>query len=158
MAPTSTQRYKKILKGIGDDLTFGDVGSLKFICRGKIGAAALDKVPNREPLKLFKLLEERMIITQDNLTWLREILKQIQRMDLVNKIPDDLCKQSTSGDVVDSGQMLSGSQSSGMMVPPDLVSPYRALLKAVADELTTDNVNEMKFLLDVPGLLFFYSL
>ena len=152
MAPTGTQ-YKKILKEIADNLTFSDVGSLKFVCRGKIGAAALDKVPNREPLKLFKLLEERLFISQEDLTCLRCILKQIQRIDLVGKIPDEFCKQS-SVDVVDSGDMESAGPVSGSVVASDVVSPYRVLLKTVADELTIDSISEMKFLLDVPGLQF----
>jgi hypothetical protein len=148
MGPT-VRKHKKILKEIADNLTFSDVGSMKFVSRGKIGAGALDQVPNNEPLKLLKLLEERQIISEGNLTWLRGILKEIQRIDLVTKIPDEFCQQI---DVVDSPEM--GAGGSGSMVASDVVSPYRALLKAVADDLTSSNVNEMTFLLDVPGFAF----
>ena len=147
--------YRRILKEVADNLTFSDVGSIKFVCRGLIGAGALDKIPNREPLKLFKLLEERQIISEGNLKWLRDILKQIQRIDLVLKIPVEFCQS----DFVDGGAMVAaGSISSGMFSSSPTrgggVSPYRMLLKEVADDLTTENVSEMKFLLDVPGLYF----
>jgi hypothetical protein len=148
MGPT-VRKHKKILKEIADNLTFSDVGSMKFVCRGKIGVGALDQVPNNEPLKLLKLLEERQIISEGNLTWLRGILKEIQRIDLVMKIPEEFCQQK---DVVDSPEM--GAGGLGSMVASDVVSPYRALLKAVADDLTSSNVNEMTFLLDVPGFAF----
>jgi hypothetical protein len=150
MAPTG-KKYKKVLKDIADNLTFSDVGTLKFVCRGKIGAGALDKVPNGEPLKLFKLLEERLIISEENLTWLQGILKKIQRVDLATKIPDEFCQYVDS---VDSAVMLGASPSS--MVDSD-VTPYRVLLKTVADDLTRGNVGEMKFLLDVPGLLLVFQ-
>ena len=155
---SSGNPYKKMLKEIADNLTFSDVGSLKFVCRGLIGAGALDKIPNKEPLKLFKLLEERQIICDGKLKWLQDILRQIQRIDLVLKIPDEYC-QSVQRDFPDGGEMVAAASTSGGMVSPSpigagSVSPYRMLLKQVADELTSDNVSEMKFLLDVPGLYF----
>ena len=150
MAPTG-KNYKKVLKDIADNLTLSDVGTIKFVCRGTIGAGALDKIPNGEPLKLLKLLEERRIISEQNLTWLQGVLKKIQRVDLAMKIPDEFCQYI---DTVDSAEMVgTGPQSSGM-VDSGVVSPYRELLKTVADDLTSSNVNEMKFLLDVPGLPF----
>ena len=42
MGPT-VRKHKKILKEIADNLTFSDVGSMKFVSRGKIGAGALDQ-------------------------------------------------------------------------------------------------------------------
>ena len=146
MAPTG-KNYKKILKDIADNLTLSDVGTIKFVCRGKIGAGSLDKIPNGEPLKLLKLLEERLIISEQNLTWLQGVLKKIQRVDLAMKIPDEFCQYI---DTVDSAEMVCGNPQSGTMVDSDVVSPYRELLKTVADDLTSSNVNEMKFLLDVP--------
>ena len=146
MAPTG-KNYKKILKDIADNLTLSDVGTIKFVCRGKIGAGSLDRIPNGEPLKLLKLLEERQIISEQNLTWLQGVLKKIQRVDLAMKIPDEFCQYI---DTVDSAEMVCSSPQSGSMVDSDVVSPYRELLKTVADDLTRSNVNEMKFLLDVP--------
>ncbi len=137
MDPT-VKKYKRILMEIADNLTFSDVGSMKFVCRDIIGIGALDQVPNNEPLKMLKLLEERQIISEGNLTWLRSILKEIQRIDLVMKIPDEFCQQV---DVVDSSEI-------------GVVSRYRALLKAVADDLTSSNVKDMTHLLCVPGLVF----
>lgn len=145
--PLGGNQYRRLLKDIADELTFSDVGSLKFVCRGKIGAAKLDLIPNDKPLQLIKLLEERLLISPTNLIWLRAILKQIKRMDLVAKIPKELCPQSSS-DVTDSG---APPISSPDCQDTDVVPPYRVLLKSISDELTRDNIDEMKFLLDIPG-------
>ena len=157
MASTGSP-YKRILYEIANNLTFSDVGSLKFVCCGLIETGPLDRVPNDEPLKLFILLEDRQYIREGNLIWLRDILKKIQRIDLVRKIPDEFC-QSAQRDFADGGDMVAAGSTSGGMVSPSpigagSVSPYRMLLKEVADELTDDNVSKMKFFLDVPGLYF----
>ena len=137
MAQTS-KKYRQVLKDIADCLKFSDVSTIKFLCQEKIGAGALDEIPNDEPVELFCLLEERLVISENDLTWLKDVLKKIQRNDLAKKITDEFCQQSST-------------QSDGSMAGPHAVSPYRVLLKTVADGLTRSNVTKMKYLLNVPA-------
>ncbi|CAB4041597.1 caspase-8, partial [Paramuricea clavata] len=121
-------QYKKFLKKIANGLTMSDVGSLKFLCHDKVDGAALDRVPNSEALELFKLFQQKRIISENNLTCLRDLLKQIQRIDLVQIIPDEFCQQSSDVEVA---------------------SPYRVLLKSLADGLTTRDISQFTFLLGI---------
>ena len=147
----TNDKYRKLLKEIADNLTISDVGSIKFVCRGdSVGAAVLDKISDREPLKLFNTLQERQIISSENLTWLQDVLKRIQRIDLSRKIPHYCVDTSVDAGYVEGASPTSPISSS--MVSISCISPYRSILKAVADELTADNISEMKFLLDVPGM------
>lgn len=142
MAPMTNQQ-RKLLKQFSDALTIGDVGSMKFVCRDKIGAALLERVGNDKPHELFQLLEQKGLIMSDNLSWLREIFIRIQRFDLAEMIPG--CPERQ--DSVDGGysdRPLSSPLSPG-------ISRYRSLLKELADDLTNNQVDEIKFLLNVPG-------
>ena len=136
MAPTASHR--RLLKQLSDQLTIGDVGSMKFVCRGKIGAGLLEKVENDKPLKLLELLEQSGLISSTNLSCLRELLVQIQRFDLATSISGGEKK-----DAIDSGASFSTDDSS--------ISRFRSFLKKLADELTSNQVDEIKFLLSVPG-------
>ena len=131
------RRHRSVIKNIADYLKFSDVGTIKFLCREKIGAGKLDEITNDEPLKLFCLLEEQQIISEGNLTWLQGVLKKIQRFDLAMKIPDEFCQRGGSPGEVDSPEMVGASPQCGGIVDSDHgISRYRMFLKTLGDEVT----------------------
>lgn len=75
--------FSNCLYVIGEALSSDEVASLKFLC--------LDYIPPRkqEPIKdalmLFEKLQEKRMLEEDNLSFLRELLFRIDRLDLLEK-------------------------------------------------------------------------
>nr|KAF6336247.1 caspase 8 [Myotis myotis] len=75
--------FSNFLYDIGEALSSDEVASLKFLC--------LDHIPPRkqEPIKdalmLFEKLEEKKMLEEGNLSFLRELLFRIDRLDLLEK-------------------------------------------------------------------------
>ena len=75
--------FNNCLFEIGEDLTSEEVASLKFL--------SLDYIPQKkqEPIKdalmLFQRLQDKRMVEENNLSFLKELLFRINRLDLLEK-------------------------------------------------------------------------
>ncbi|XP_061559251.1 protein FADD [Phycodurus eques] len=76
--------FNAVLLDISNQLTPGQLASLKFLCGDMIGKRELEAIDSG--LKLFQSLTERGVLGRDRRESLSELLKQIQRQDLSEKL------------------------------------------------------------------------
>nr|ADB80148.1 caspase-8 [Branchiostoma floridae] len=119
--------FRKALKDIDDDLTSGDIAALKFLCRDFIPAAKLENA--KGSLDVFRQLENKGLLGQNNLMFLTELLYRIQRADLLRKLA---WRQ----------EQVSGEIGRGRA----LLNPFRVMLLQVSEELTSRDFDDMKFM------------
>ncbi|EPQ02694.1 Caspase-8 [Myotis brandtii] len=123
--------FSNCLYDIGEALSSDEVASLKFLC--------LDYIPLRkqEPIKdalmLFEKLQEKKMLEEDNLSFLRELLFRIDRLDLLEK------RLKTSQE-----QMWRELQIPGRAQ----ISAYRVMLFQISEDVTAPELKDFKFFLN----------
>ena len=87
--------YRILLRKISKSLTTEEVNDLCYISQEAQSAGVQNKI-NFNGTVLFKFFEQRMLITDGNLDYLRESLQSIERIDLC-KLIDDYMNNHLSG-------------------------------------------------------------
>ena len=77
-------RYRKFLLHLSTDLSNEDLKGLKFICLDVVPRAKMEEVT--AAFQLFDLLEQKGVITPQNLTVLEDMMQAIGRDDLASKV------------------------------------------------------------------------
>ncbi|NXW75568.1 CASP8 protein, partial [Hirundo rustica] len=121
--------FLKVLFEISEALVTEELAALKFL--------SLDHVPRRkleaiqEPKAFFEVLQEKDLIGVGNLFFLKELLYRICRIDLLTSL-------GSSREQMERELRIPGRA---------LVSAYRQLLYRIAEDLTPEDVANVKFLL-----------
>ncbi|KAM4560821.1 caspase-8 [Fundulus diaphanus] len=118
--------FQKLLLGVGKSLSDDEVQALAFLCTDVLG-----KNPNSVDScsDLFSLLMDEDLLSADSPALLVELLLTIQRPVLLRDLGCPV-QHLTSG---------------------SLISPYRKLLYQLSENITVDELKQMKFLLkDIP--------
>ncbi|XP_063050137.1 caspase-8-like, partial [Engraulis encrasicolus] len=118
----------KLLLEIDQELDSAEVKSLKFLCSDVIGRKPLETVIDAQVL--FKRLSEQG--KMDDMSFLEELLYTINRFDLLRRF-----KKSRQ-------QVETAVQSN-----PHL-STYRKMLFDIAEDMTSEKLASMKFLVNLP--------
>ncbi|NXB78290.1 CASP8 protein, partial [Donacobius atricapilla] len=122
--------FLKLLFEVSEALVTEELAALKFLC--------LDHVPRRkleaihEPKAFFEVLQEKDMIGVGNLSFLKELLYRISRIDLLS------AHLGSSREEVERELRVPGRAQ---------VSAYRQLLYGIAEDLTPEDVASVKFLL-----------
>ncbi|XP_065493795.1 caspase-8-like isoform X2 [Caloenas nicobarica] len=122
--------FPKLLFDISEALVADELEALKFLSLDYIPRRKLEAI--REPKAFFDVLQEKGMLEAGNLSFLRELLYRIHRMDLL------AAQLGCSRQEMDRELRIPGRAQ---------VSPYRQLLYGIAEDLTTDDCTSMKFLL-----------
>ncbi|XP_056148616.1 caspase-8 [Lampris incognitus] len=118
------------LSGIDEELGASDVAALCFLCRDVVNEKRLEKV--KDGKALFLRLEEKGLL--ENHHFLSQLLRTIGRFDLDSQLKQD-CSQL-------------GNISDPQTDSCPILSNYRVMLYRIHDDLTQENLNKMKFLLN----------
>ncbi|XP_029789937.1 caspase-8 isoform X2 [Suricata suricatta] len=122
--------FNKCLYNIGEQLGSDELASLKFL--------SLDYIPQKkqEPIKdalmLFQRLQEKRMLEESNLSFLKELLFRINRLDLLFKY------LHTSREEMEQELQTPGRAQ---------ISPYRVMLFQISEDVTTSELRCFKFLL-----------
>ncbi|XP_006862048.1 PREDICTED: caspase-8 isoform X2 [Chrysochloris asiatica] len=122
--------FNSLLHEIGEHLDSGRLASLKFL--------SLDHIPKRkqdhiqDPLAFFMALQERRILEENNLFFLKELLFHIQSLDLLTKF-FGTSKQ----------EMIKELQIPGKAK----ISAYRVMLFQVFEDVSSEELKAFKFFL-----------
>ena len=76
--------YRKFLLSIVQELTEEDLGKMKFLCRDLLTVKEIDSICN--VMDLFTLLEQRQELSKENFFIVQEILTQLNRQDLLERL------------------------------------------------------------------------
>lgn len=123
--------FSSCLYDIGEALSSDEVASLKFLC--------LDYIPPRkqEPIKdalmLFEKLQEKRMLEEGNLSFLRELLFRIDRLDLLEK------RLNTSQEEMWKELQIPGRAQ---------ISAYRVMLFQISEDVTAMELKDFKFFLN----------
>uniref|UniRef100_A0A2K5DMC5 Caspase-8 n=1 Tax=Aotus nancymaae TaxID=37293 RepID=A0A2K5DMC5_AOTNA len=123
--------FSKMLFDIGEELGSEELAALKFL--------SLDYIPQRkqEPIKdalmLFQRLQEKRMLEESNLSFLKELLFRINRLDLLNKYLD------TSKEEMERELQTPGSAQ---------ISAYRVMLYQISEDVSRSELRSFKFLLN----------
>lgn len=123
--------FSNFLYDIGEALSSDEVASLKFLC--------LDYIPPRkqEPIKdalmLFEKLQEKKMLEEGNLSFLRELLFRIDRLDLLEK------RLNTSQEEMWRELQIPGRAQ---------ISAYRVMLFQISEDVTAVELKDFKFFLN----------
>ncbi|XP_062435243.1 caspase-8-like [Rhea pennata] len=120
----------KLLFGISDALAKDDLAALKFLSLEHIPLRKQEAI--QEPKAFFQVLQEKGLIEVGNLAFLKELLYRINRMDILT------CHLGSSREEMERELRIPGRAK---------VSRYRQLLYGIAEDLTPEDVNSVKFLL-----------
>lgn len=77
-------RFKAILLEISDQLSEDQLEKLKYLCQDEIGKRRMEKIDSGT--KLFVVLKERGKLGEDNTEFLGQLLSEIRRDDLLEKL------------------------------------------------------------------------
>ncbi|NXH84513.1 CASP8 protein, partial [Edolisoma coerulescens] len=122
--------FRKLLFEVSEALVTDELSALKFL--------SLEHVPRRkleatqEPKAFFEVLQEKDMIGVGNLSFLKELLYRIGRIDLLS------AHLGSSREEMERELQLPGRAQ---------VSAYRQLLYGIAEDLTPEDVRSVKFLL-----------
>ncbi|XP_010005641.1 PREDICTED: caspase-8-like [Chaetura pelagica] len=122
--------FHKLLFDISEALIPDELSALKFLSVDYIPMRKLEAI--QEPKAFFEMLQEKDMIEAGNLAFLRELLYQINRMDLL------VAHLGSSREEMERDLQIPGRAK---------VSAYRQLLYVIAEDLTADDVKSVKFLL-----------
>lgn len=86
----SSLQFNAVLLEISKQLSADQLDSLKFLCRTIIGKREAEKISSG--IKLFEVLTERGQLTVDNTKYLSDLLKEIRRQDLSEKLDNFECE------------------------------------------------------------------
>ncbi|XP_018581451.1 caspase-8 [Scleropages formosus] len=123
----------ELLLRIDEDLDSEDVAALKFLCRDHIPLKKLEAV--QDARDLFLRLEDQGLLGDDDLI-VKELLLTIRRFDLLRVL-------GTSPNQVQNLLQLSSHTTSG-------ISSYRKMLYELSEDVTEDDLDSIKFLLNIP--------
>ncbi|KAK2501107.1 hypothetical protein MC885_009432 [Smutsia gigantea] len=122
--------FSKCLYSIGEQLGSDELASLKFL--------SLDHIPQRkqEPIKdalmLFQRLQEKRMLEENNLSFLKELLFRINRLDLLITYLD------TSKEKMEQELQIPGRAQ---------ISAYRVMLFQISEDVSKLELRSFKFLL-----------
>ncbi|NXK91309.1 CASP8 protein, partial [Formicarius rufipectus] len=122
--------FHKLLFEVSEALVTDELAALKFLSLEHIPMRKLEAI--QEPKAFFEVLQEKDMIEVGNLTFLRELLYRIGRMDLLG------AHLGSSREQVERELQVPGRAQ---------VSAYRQLLYGIAEDLTPEDVRNVKFLL-----------
>ncbi|XP_043854683.1 caspase-8 [Dromiciops gliroides] len=120
--------YRTFLYNVAEELDKQDLAALKFLC--------LDHIPLKkqglieDAVSLFKILEEKGLLEEDDLSFLKELLYHTNRIDL-------LINHLNTNKMEVQHQILTKSQ----------VSPYRVLLFNLSEDVAKFELKNIKFIL-----------
>lgn len=123
--------FSSFLYFVSEQLGSDDLAALKFL--------SLDYIPQKkqEPIKdalaLFQKLQEKGLLEEGNLSFLKELLFLISRLDLLTNVLG-----SSKEEMVKELQILSRAH----------VSPYRVLLLHLSEEVSKEDLRSFKFFLN----------
>lgn len=80
----SSIQWNALLLEVSNNLSNEQLKQLKFLCRDTIGKRQLEKIDTG--IKLFEVLSERGELGADNKDHLCQLLREIRRQDLAEKI------------------------------------------------------------------------
>ncbi|XP_072129290.1 FAS-associated death domain protein isoform X1 [Mobula birostris] len=86
MAANEGMRFKVLLSDISQNLTGENLETLKFLCKDDIGKRRLETLVSG--IQLFQVLEELSLLSQEDTSFLGQLLKSIKRPDLEKKLSD----------------------------------------------------------------------
>ncbi|NXS40595.1 CASP8 protein, partial [Balaeniceps rex] len=122
--------FHKILFDISEALVTDELVALKFLSLEHIPMGKLETI--QEPKAFFKVLQEKDMIKMGNLSFLKELLYRINRMDLL------AAQLGSSQEEMERELQIPGRAK---------VSAYRQLLYEIAEDLSQEDVKRVKFLL-----------
>lgn len=122
--------FSTCLYSIGEQLDSDELASLKFLSLGHIPQRKQESIT--DAWMLFQRLQEKRVLEEGNLSFLKELLFQINRMDLLATY------LSTS-----KKEMKEQLQTPGQAQ----ISSYRVMLLRIAEEVTRPELRNFKFLL-----------
>lgn len=82
--PGAVSPFLSLLHSISSGLSDRELSSMKFLCKYKIPKGRLEMVQSGR--ELFSILMEQQIIAGDNLVFLRQLLQEIHRADLLARV------------------------------------------------------------------------
>lgn len=122
--------FNRCLYNIGEHLDSDDLASLKFL--------SLDYIPHRkqEPIKdalmLFQRLQEKRMLEESNLSFLKELLFRMNRLDLLINYLE------TNEEEMESELRIPGRAQ---------ISAYRVMLFQISENVTRSELKDFKFFL-----------
>ncbi|XP_044888406.1 caspase-8-like isoform X2 [Mauremys mutica] len=122
--------FHKLLYTISEALATEDLVALKFLSLEHIPLRKQEVI--RDPEALFLALEEKGMMEEDDLSFLKELLFRINRIDLLTD------KLSSSREEMERELQIPGRAK---------VSQFRHLLFQLSENITTDELKSLKFLL-----------
>ncbi|NXN58656.1 CASP8 protein, partial [Rynchops niger] len=122
--------FHKLLFDISEALVADELAALKFLSLESIPTGKLEAI--QEPKAFFKVLQENGMIEVGNLSFLKELLYRISRIDLL------AAHLGSSREEMARELQISGRAK---------VSAYRQLLYRIAEDLTPEDIKRVKFLL-----------
>ncbi|NXW24122.1 CASP8 protein, partial [Circaetus pectoralis] len=122
--------FHKLLFDISEALVTDELAALKFLSLEHIPMRKLEAI--QEPKAFFEVLQEKDMIEVGSLSFLKELLYRINRMDLL------ATQLGCSREEMERELQIPGRAK---------VSAYRQLLYGIAEDLTPEDVKSIKFLL-----------
>ncbi|XP_054685979.1 caspase-8-like isoform X3 [Grus americana] len=122
--------FHKLLFDISEALVADELAALKFLSLEHIPMRKLEAI--QEPKAFFEVLQEKGMIEAGNLSFLKELLYRISRIDLLE------AQLGSSREEMERELQIPGRA---------WVSAYRQLLYGIAEDLTPEDVKSVKFLL-----------
>uniref|UniRef100_A0A8C3WHJ5 Caspase-8 n=1 Tax=Catagonus wagneri TaxID=51154 RepID=A0A8C3WHJ5_9CETA len=122
--------FNRCLYNIGEQLDSDDLAALKFL--------SLDYIPHRkqEPIKdalmLFQRLQEKRMLEENNLSFLKELLFRMNRLDLLTS-----CLKTSEKEMDRELRMPGRAQ----------ISAYRVMLFQISENVTKSELKDFKFFL-----------
>ncbi|NWU41547.1 CASP8 protein, partial [Hylia prasina] len=121
--------FLKLLFEVSEALVTEELAALKFLSLGHVPRRKLEAI--QEPKAFFEVLQEKDMIGAGNLSFLKELLYRISRIDLLTAL-------GSSREEMERELQVPGRPQ---------VSAYRQLLYGIAEDLTPEDVASVKFLL-----------
>ncbi|KAM7406609.1 hypothetical protein PAMP_000979 [Pampus punctatissimus] len=118
----SDLQFKAVLLEISNQLSPDELKNLKFLC-GNIGKRDLEKI--NTGIGLFQIMTQRCDLTTNNTKYLSDLLKQIQRPDLVEKL-NNFEIQAEDSDQADEAERAKLDSATGV-IAENLGKPWRKL-------------------------------
>ncbi|KFM11180.1 Caspase-8, partial [Aptenodytes forsteri] len=122
--------FHRLLFDISEALVTDELAALKFLSLEHVPMRKLETI--QEPKAFFEVLQEKDMIEVGNLSFLKELLYRINRMDLL------AAQLGSSREEMERELQIPGRAQ---------VSAYRQLLYGIAEDLTPEDVKSVKFLL-----------
>ncbi|NXP91011.1 CASP8 protein, partial [Passerina amoena] len=122
--------FRKLLFEVSEALVTEELSALKFLSQDHVPRGKLEAI--HEPKAFFEVLQEKDMIGAGNLFFLKELLYRIHRIDLLT------AHLGSSREEMERELQLPGRAQ---------VSDFRQLLHGIAEDLTSEDVRNVKFLL-----------